>query len=54
MLESGGIVIKNCGNCWDKTDDENQVDFMAFHLLFQIFREYQEIGEIPKSISYNV
>ena len=54
MLTDGRIVVENCSNCWRTTETELQVDVMACHLLFYIFLRYQEEGEIPKSMSYNV
>lgn len=54
MLLDGTIVVENCSNCWKKTEDDLAVDVMACHLLFYIFLRYQEQGEIPEIISYNV
>ena len=54
MIEDGRIVVENCSNCWRTTADDLQVDIMACHLLFYIFRRYQENGAIPESMSYNV
>lgn len=54
MLEDGLIKVENCSNCWQVADDKLQVDVMVLHILFYIFRKYQEEGKIPKHISYNV
>lgn len=54
MLKDGRIVVKNCSNCWCTTEGDFQIDIMVCHLLFYIFLRYQEEGEIPESISYNV
>ncbi len=54
MLTEGRITIENCSNCWHTTEDDLKVDIMACHLLFWIFRSYQEEGAIPGSYSYNV
>ena len=54
MLYDGRIVVKNCSNCWMITEDEYMIDKMIFHILFYIFLKYQEEGEIPERISYEV
>lgn len=54
MIADGLIVVENCSNCWETTNDERQIDFMALHILFVLFDQYQEEGKIPESISYNV
>ena len=53
-LEGGQIVVDNCSNCWRTTDNELKVDVMACRLLNYIFLRYQEEGEVPESVSYNV
>lgn len=53
MISDGRIVIENCSNCWQCTLDEN-IDVMALHILFYLFRQYQEEGKMPEYISYNV
>lgn len=53
MISDGRIVIENCSNCWRCTPDEN-IDVMALHILFYLFRQYQEEGKMPEYISYNV
>lgn len=52
-IEEGLIVVENCSNCWKVTEDEKNVDVVACHLLFKLFIEYQEKGEIPEYISYD-
>ena len=54
MLADGRIVVENCSNCWHTVMGNLQVDEMACHLLFYIFRGYQEEGKIPETIGYNV
>ena len=53
MISDGRIIIENCSNCWQCTPDEN-IDVMALHILFYLFRQYQEEGKMPEYISYNV
>lgn len=53
MIADGRITIENCSNTWKISDGEKSVDVMALHLLFYIFRRYQEEGMIPESINYN-
>ncbi len=54
MIKDGRIVVENCSNCWRTTDDNFHIDVMVCRLLFNIFLRYQEEGEIPGMISYNV
>ena len=54
MMEDGTVIVENCSCCWHTTEDDLTVDVMACHILFYIFRRYQEEGEIPEYISYNV
>ena len=54
MLNSGRIQVTNCSNCWQTSADHLKIDIMVCHLLFAIFRQYQEDGAIPETISYNV
>ena len=53
MISDGRIIIENCSNCWQCTPNEN-IDVMALHILFYLFRQYQEEGKMPEYISYNV
>lgn len=50
-FDEGLITVENCSNCWM---EEDEIDVMALHILFRLFRFYQERGELPKHISYNV
>lgn len=50
-IEEGLITVENCSNCWRTTDDEKGVDVMVMRVLCHIFHEYQQQGEMPKSIS---
>jgi hypothetical protein len=54
MLEDGSVKVDNCSCCWKITEDDLSVDVMACHILFKMFRIYQEEGKIPEYISYNV
>lgn len=53
MISDGRIIIENCSNCWQCSPDKN-IDVMALHILFYLFRQYQEEGKLPEYISYNV
>lgn len=53
-IEDGLIVVDNCSNCWNTTDDEKHIDIMALHILFNLFLRYQEQGTIPEYISYHM
>lgn len=53
-IKEGLIVVENCSNCWKTTEDEKHVDVMALHILFSLFREYQEKGAPPESIGYHL
>lgn len=53
MLKTGSIQVENCSNCWKRSEDLC-VDVMVYHILFRIFRQYQEDGEIPEHIHYCV
>ena len=54
MLEEGLIKVENCSNCWQVTEGKIHIDVMVCHILFYVFRKYQEEGKIPEHISYNV
>lgn len=54
MIEDGRIVVENCSNCWRTSENYFHIDVMASKILFYIFLRYQEEGEIPEMISYNV
>lgn len=54
MLEEGLIKVENCSNCWQVTEGKLNIDVMICHILFYVFRKYQEEGKIPEHISYNV
>lgn len=53
MISDGRIIIENCSNCWHCSQESN-IDVMALHILFYLFRQYQEEGKMPEYISYNV
>lgn len=52
LFENGKIQIQNSKNCWQKSVDGN--DYIAWHLIWNIFSEYQKNGIIPDKMSYNV
>lgn len=52
MIADGSITIKNASHCF-KTTSEG-IDIMALNLLYKLFQEYQENGELPTQISYHV
>lgn len=49
LFKEGGIRIKNASGTWRTI---NGRDEMALHLLYKLFREYQDTGEIPQKIGY--
>lgn len=53
-LQSGKITFTNCSHCWHFVTGPNKepIDIIIFILLREIFRQYQEIGKIPKKISF--
>ena len=53
-IEDGLIVVDNCSNCWNTTDNEKRIDVMALHILFCLFLRYQEQGTMPEYISYHM
>lgn len=50
LLKDGKIKVKNAGGTWETT--EFGIDIMALKILFKIFDEYQETGELPKHIAW--
>lgn len=52
LYENGKIQIQNCSNYWKTISDDK--DFIAWHLIWKIFRKYQEDGHLPERISYDV
>ena len=49
-IEDGLIVVDNCSNCQNTTDNEKRIDVMALHILFCLFLRYQEQGTMPEYI----
>ncbi|MCH5325360.1 MAG: hypothetical protein J1E39_09100 [Eubacterium sp.] len=49
LLSEGRITIENCSGAWQIVGG---VDFMALRLIWKIFDEYQDIGEVPEKMSY--
>lgn len=52
LLENGHLKIQNSKNCWWITEDGN--DYIAWCLVWNIFYEYQNTGNIPDKVSYNI
>lgn len=52
LFENGKIQIQNSKNCWRTTVDGN--DYIAWHLIWNIFSEYQRNGTVPEKVTYNV
>lgn len=52
LYNNGKIQIENCSNCW-KTVYDNQ-DFIAWHLIWNLFTEYQKNGYLPEKTSFHV
>lgn len=51
LLENKLVIVENCLNCWET--HENDIDVMASTIIFYIFLEYQEKGQLPESFSVN-
>lgn len=49
IFGSGKVTVKNASGTW--RTDSNGIDIMAFKMLFELFDEYQDSGEIPEHIS---
>ena len=54
MLKDNLIIVKNCSQCYKTINDDKNIDIMVYHILYYLFLKYQEQGEIPKNISYNI
>lgn len=52
LFSHGRIRIKNCSHCWQISIEGYGI--IALHFIFYIFLRYQEQGELPESLSYNV
>ncbi len=50
LFEQGKVQVKNASGTW-RTYFRG-IDIIAMHILFNLFNEYQETGEIPKRIIY--
>lgn len=46
LMEQGEITVKNASGTWKTWTDGT--DFMAMHIITEIFKEYQETGVIPE------
>ncbi len=51
-FNAGLIVVENSSFCWHVLP--GGVGKIAMHLLFRIFGDYQENGELPERIGYHV
>lgn len=52
LYESGKIEIQNCSNCWKTTADD--IDVIAWKLIREVFKIYQENWQLPEGSSINV
>ncbi len=50
LFETGKIKVKNAAGTWSTT--RSGIDIAALKILYKIFDEYQETGELPKHISW--
>lgn len=50
LFEQGKVQVKNASGTWRTCP--SGIDIIAMHILFNLFDEYQETGEIPKRINY--
>ncbi len=50
LFDSGKVTVKNASGTWCTNSDG--IDIMAFNMLFKLFDEYQNTGEIPEHISW--
>jgi len=51
-FEAGLITVENSRFCWHILPEA--VGAIALHLVFQIFTEYQETGELPETVGYHI
>ena len=51
-LEQKQIIVENSKYCWHILD--NGVGKIAMHIIFEIYRLYQDTGLLPETISYHV
>lgn len=51
-FEAGFIAVENSRFCWHIL--QGGVGKIAMYLLFRIFTQYQENGELPESVGYHV
>lgn len=50
LFETGKIKVKNASGTWRTT--ESGIDIMALKILFKMFNEYQETGELPEHVGW--
>ena len=50
LFSNGRVTVKNASGTWQT--NSAGVDIMAFKMLFKLFNEYQDTGEIPEHISW--
>ena len=46
------IEVRNCSNCWSKTTDEFEIDFVALGLIGKIFKEYDISNLFPEKCTF--
>ena len=51
ILSKKYVEVKNCSNCWQSIED---IDITALHIIFKLFKEYQDTGVIPDKVNYDV
>ena len=52
MLRSGLIETENCSHCWNRSEDLH-IDITIYRILYRIFQQYQEDGQIPERVSFH-
>lgn len=52
LYKEGKIQIQNCSHCWKTSIGDK--DYIAWHLIDKIFSLYQETGQLPKEVNYDV
>ena len=48
LYRLGKIKIKNASGTWKK--DENGIDRISWYLIREMYKEYQETGQIPETV----
>jgi len=50
LYAGGKIEVKNASGTW--CTDSDGIDIMAWKMLYELFNEYQDTGEIPEQMSF--